>query len=158
MAKATKTTKTTPEAVVEVAETPEVVEYDMGEFKIGTFLERNYQRIYFGCRELYGLEAKKDFERRKGEGESFNWNVFNEQWKEVFGDKDEVTRFTVEEWAEFAMTNFNKSLEQVIQYNINSMNKKKERDEKYGNSNNPAPTQYSNQQIISDEDDDYPPY
>lgn len=134
----------TETAVAATTETDETI-YNMGEFKVIPYIERRYSAVYYGIREMYGQVLKK---RNNNE---FDWQAFNSKFEECFG-KVEDRKHSIEELEQFAFEYFEKTIEEVVEYNRKSLNRRKERE--------------SNEQINIEtlkpeatvKDDNYPPY
>jgi hypothetical protein len=107
----------TPVEVITPVEVAPVI-YNMGEFEITPYAERRYTGVYYGLREMYGQVVKKtDLD--------FDWEVFNAKFEECFG-KLEDRKYSLEELSEFAREYFDKSIEEVVEYNRKSLNRRKE--------------------------------
>lgn len=103
-------------AVVETAETPA---YDMGEFEIQLHTERQYTSVYYGVREMYGQVCKKS-------DPQFDWEAFNTTFEGCFG-KVEEKMHSLQELGEFAQIYFNKSIEETVEYNRKSLNRRRQK-------------------------------
>ncbi len=55
----------------------------MGQYAIGNYEQRIYNRIYYAIRDLYGLAARRTVE-------NFNWSEFKEQFSQTFGLPEET--------------------------------------------------------------------
>lgn len=110
-------------AVVEVAEentkaiaTPV---YNMGEFEVIPFSERQYISVFYGIKEMYGQVCKKS-------DSEFDWEAFNEKFEECFG-KVEQKEHSLNDLGDFAKEYFNKSISEVVEYNRNSLIRRKQK-------------------------------
>lgn len=99
-------------------ETPNVIEFDMGEFAIIPFADRQYTSLYFGLRSLYGQAIRlRDKE--------IDWLAFNPIFERCFGSIEEK-RFSMEELEEFAWKFFHKTVEEVVEHNKKSLARRNE--------------------------------
>ncbi|NJN07496.1 MAG: hypothetical protein HC815_05715 [Richelia sp. RM1_1_1] len=101
--------------VIEAAVT--FIPYNMGEFEVTPYIEQQYTSVYYGVREIYGQVCKKS-------DPQFDWEAFNAKFEGCFG-KVEDEKNSLEELGKFAQIYFNKSIEEVIDYNRNSLNRRK---------------------------------
>lgn len=92
--------------------------YNMGEFEITPYKDREYSAVYYGIREMYGQVCKKS-------DPEFDWEAFNAKFEQCFG-KVEDRKYSLEELGEFTNVYFNKSIEDVVQYNRRSLNRRKQ--------------------------------
>lgn len=112
-------------AVVEVAEentkaiaTPV---YNMGEFEVIPFSERQYISVFYGIREMYGQVCRKS-----SNSTEFDWEAFNAVFEGCFG-KVEQKEHSLDDLGEFAKEYFNKSISEVVEYNRNSLIRRKQK-------------------------------
>jgi hypothetical protein len=75
--------------------------------------------VYYTIRELQGLSAKRSL------GESFSWDELKVRFELVFG-KVEERRFSLEQLLEYALRKFGKSLEQLLEINDKSWERRRE--------------------------------
>lgn len=110
------------DAVVEVPETTsDKLVFNMGNFEVIPFNERQYISVYFGIREMYGQVCRKSSNSKE-----FDWEAFNAKFEECFG-KVEQKKHSLDDLGEFAKEYFNKSLDEVVEYNRKSLIRRKQK-------------------------------
>lgn len=109
----------------EVVEVPETTSdkpvFNMGNFEVIPFNERQYISVYFGIREMYGQVCRKSSNSKE-----FDWEAFNAKFEECFG-KVEQKKHSLDDLGEFAKEYFNKSLDEVVEYNRKSLIRRKQK-------------------------------
>lgn len=91
----------------------------LGEYSTDNYHEKLYSTVYYTIRELQGLSAKRAL------GESFCWDELKVRFEAVFGKVDE-RRFSLEQLLEYANRKFGKSLEQLLEINDKSWERRRE--------------------------------
>jgi hypothetical protein len=91
----------------------------LGEYSTDNYHEKLYGTVYYTIRELQGLSAKRTL------GESFCWDELKVRFEAVFGKVDE-RRFSLEQLLEYANRKFGKSLEQLLEINDKSWERRRE--------------------------------
>lgn len=109
----------------EVVEVPQTTSdkpvFNMGNFEVIPFNERQYISVYFGIREMYGQVCRKSSNSKE-----FDWEAFNAKFEECFG-KVEQKKHSLDDLGEFAKEYFNKSLDEVVEYNRKSLIRRKQK-------------------------------
>lgn len=108
-------------AVVETEANKNEPIFDMGEFEVRPYSERQYISVYFGIREMYGQVCRKSSNSKE-----FDWEAFNAKFEECFG-KVEDKRHSLTDLSKFAKEYFNKSLYEVVEYNRKSLIRRKQK-------------------------------
>jgi hypothetical protein len=91
----------------------------LAEYSTDNYHEKLYGTVYYTIRELQGLSAKRSL------GESFSWDELKVRFESVFG-KVEERRFSLEQLLEYALRKFGKSLEQLLEINDKSWERRRE--------------------------------
>jgi hypothetical protein len=91
----------------------------LGEYSTDNYLEKLYGTVYYTIRELQGLSAKRSL------GEFFSWDELKVRFEAVFGTVEE-RRFSLEQLLEYAQSKFGKSLEQLLEINEKSWERRRE--------------------------------
>lgn len=91
----------------------------MNQYAIGNYSERVYSKVYYAIREVYGLVAKRSM------GDDFNWNEFKTRFTETFGEVTEK-RYTLEQLLYYSKQKFGKSLEDLLDLNQRSWQRREE--------------------------------
>jgi hypothetical protein len=91
----------------------------LAEYSTDNYHEKLYGTVYYTIRELQGLSAKRSL------GDTFSWDELKERFESVFG-KVEERRFSLEQLLEYANRKFGKSLEQLLEINDKSWERRRE--------------------------------
>ena len=111
---ATTTRKRKSSKTIEAIDTEALAEYSTDNYH-----EKLYGTVYYTIRELQGLSAKRSL------GDTFSWDELKERFESVFG-KVEERRFSLEQLLEYANRKFGKSLEQLLEINDKSWERRRE--------------------------------
>ncbi|MDV3002442.1 MAG: hypothetical protein N5P05_004097 (plasmid) [Chroococcopsis gigantea SAG 12.99] len=94
----------------------------LGEFAVSDYSERVYTKVYYAIRE------RQAFVIRKQIGDEFNWQNFKGKFAEAFGTPDN-RRFTIEQLLDYAQRKFGMSLEDLIEANNRSWERRRQWEE-----------------------------
>ena len=100
----------------------------LGNFAVSDHSERVYAQVYYAIRERQGMLS------RKRNGEDFSWDDFKQKFTEVFGTPDNPT-YTIEQLLDYALRKFNMTLQDLIDANKRSWERRRAWEEKDGSYN-----------------------
>jgi hypothetical protein len=84
--------------------------------------------VYYAIRERQGMLS------RKRNGEDFSWDDFKQKFTEAFGTPNNPT-YTIEQLLDYALRKFNMTLQDLIDANKRSWERRRAWEEKYGSYN-----------------------
>jgi hypothetical protein len=92
----------------------------MGVFKIPSYKERKLKAVYYGLQETWGqtLQAKSQTNWKKAE-----WEEFKIQFTFTFGTADNP-KYSIEQMVDYSIKQFNKGLEELLEVNKRSWEKR----------------------------------
>ena len=97
-------------------------------FAVSDHSERVYAQVYYAIRERQGMLS------RKRNGEDFSWDDFKQKFTEAFGTPNNPT-YTIEQLLDYALRKFNMTLQDLIDANKRSWERRRAWEEKYGSYN-----------------------
>jgi hypothetical protein len=100
----------------------------LGNFAVPDHSERVYAQVYYAIRERQGMLS------RKRNGEDFSWDDFKQKFTEAFGTPNKPT-YTLEQLLDYALRKFNMTLQDLIDANKRSWERRRAWEEKYGSYN-----------------------
>ncbi|NCR09994.1 MAG: hypothetical protein GPI95_17510 [Microcystis aeruginosa LG13-11] len=100
----------------------------LGNFAVSDHSERVYAQVYYAIRERQGMLS------RKRNGEDFSWDDFKQKFTEAFGTPNNPT-YTIEQLLDYALRKFNMTLQDLIDANKRSWERRRAWEEKYGSYN-----------------------
>jgi hypothetical protein len=92
----------------------------MGIFKIPSYKERKLKAVYYGLQETWGqtIQAQSQANWKKTE-----WEDFKTRFAFAFGTADNP-RYSIEQMVEYSIKHFNKGLEELLEVNKRSWEKR----------------------------------
>jgi hypothetical protein len=96
---------------------PQIDTAALGDYNTTDYPEKLYATVYYTLRELQGLSAKRCVE-------DFSWDALKERFTEVFGTVEE-RRYSLEQLLEYAQRKFGKTLQDLIDINDRSWERRR---------------------------------
>ncbi len=109
------------------------IDKQFGEFAVPNYSESIYPSLFHAIREVLGLKVQYALKQRN---EKFDWKEFNQKFTEVMGDpKAENRKYTLEQLIEYGTAKTGHSVEQLLEINRRSWQRRKEWQRKKDDSN-----------------------
>ncbi len=104
-----------------------------GEFAVADYSESIYPALYYALREVMGIKCQAAMRQQD---KRFDWKAFNAKFTEVMGGtKVEERKYTLEQLIQYATTKTGKGVEDLLEINRKSWERRNNRKGKNNGSN-----------------------